>query len=599
MKAHLDWHRTAMGRALLFVGGLRLAVPTMVLVAGAMVWGTYIDSTQGAKAAARIVYGSGWFIALMALICLSLIAAVITRYPWQRRHIGFITVHTGLIVLIVGSFWSLFGRLEGQIRLQEGQTASAIEMDSHRVEFLRPGPGGPRVIAEASAEEHVTGALDLDGVRVEIVDRWGNCTQVPFMANDAPSPMRAFEIAFGPSEGVWIGESARSGGPAFMGGLTVEVLGAGMEWTEPEAGEPAGGYRFESAGHTHALGAAGDEAVPGWTIERIDHFASALVVAGGLSENPDGGDNPAVDVVISDGRGTRERHTAFMKFPDMVLKRTLEGTGASGAELRWGGGGGGGERLVLYGPDGALRAAHVSASGEIERYEHGGSFPWAIEINGRFVRVLDHRTHARQTTRFEEAPPAEQFRPAIVVRVNGSEPEPLAWKSSLMVPGTDGFLRFGPRRVELPFEVRLVEFRKTDYPGTMMAMAYESDVVIDSPEHDDHAMTIYMNNPFAYDDWKVYQSGFLGDNISIFSVMRDPGLPLTYLGCAVLCTGILVTFYFRAFSYGHPGIGFQQKTSGRRWKRASGPERCRPSRPADAPADARPVLESQPKGALS
>ena len=173
--------------------------------------------------------------------------------------------------------------------------------------------------------------------------------------------------------------------------------------------------------------------------------------------------------------------------------------------------------------------------------------------------MTDHRTHARQTTRFVEIAPADQFRPAIVVSINGSEPEPLAWKSSLMVPGGAAFLRFGPRRVELPFELTLVDFRKTDYPGTMMAMAYESDVVIHSPEHDGHEMTIFMNNPFAFEDWKVYQSGFLGDTVSIFSVMRDPGIPLTYLGCTVLCVGILITFYFRAFSYGHPGIGFAQK----------------------------------------
>jgi hypothetical protein len=607
MKAHLDWHRTLLGRALLFVGSLRLAIPAMVLAAAAMVWGTYVDSTEGAKAAAHVVYGAGWFIALMALICLSLIAAVITRFPWRRKHIGFITVHTGLIILIVGSFWSLFGRIEGQIRVQEGQSADAIELDVQQLDLLRPGQGGPTVVAGTSAEDHVRGTLDLDGVSVEIVDRWANCTQEPYVANDAPTPMRAFEVAFGGAEGMWIGESSKSGGPAFVGGMTVRVLGPGEAWEAPAAGATASGYRFSSAGQTHDLGVEGDAAVPGWTIEHIQRFESAQVASGGLSENPEGGDNPAVDVVITDGRGTRERHTAFRKFPDMVLKRTLEGTGDSGAELKWSGGGG--ERLVLFGEDGSLRAAHIGVTGSVTEHEHNGSFPWAIEVGGRFVRVLEHRTHARQTTRFVEIPPADQFRPAVVVRVNGSDPEPLAWKSTLMVPGGSGFLRYGPRRVELPFALRLVDFRKTDYPGTMMAMAYESDVVVDSPEHDGHEMTIFMNNPFAYEDWKVYQSGFLGDNISIFSVMRDPGLPMTYLGCIVLCVGILMTFYLRAFSRGHPGIGFQPKQarSGAtspaiaREPASSGAAFVRP--PAEAGrrpnTGARPPSTPQLKGALS
>ncbi|MBZ0172461.1 MAG: cytochrome c biogenesis protein ResB, partial [Phycisphaerales bacterium] len=182
MRAHLDWHHTAFGRFLLFIGSLRLAIPVMVLVAVGMVWGTYIDSTDGAKAAARLVYGSGWFIALMALICMSLIAAVVTRFPWNRRHVGFITVHTGLIILIVGSFWSLFGRLEGQIRMQEGQSSSEIEMDRQTLDLMRPGEGGPVVVASVSAEDHVKGKVSLDGVEVDIVDRWGNTAQEPWVA---------------------------------------------------------------------------------------------------------------------------------------------------------------------------------------------------------------------------------------------------------------------------------------------------------------------------------------------------------------------------------------------------------------------------------
>ncbi|HHN77590.1 MAG TPA: hypothetical protein ENK11_02810, partial [Phycisphaerales bacterium] len=75
MKPHLDWHHTTLGRFLLFIGGLRFAIPVMILVAVALIIGTFLDAGQGAKVAARLVYGSGWFIALMALVCMSLIAA--------------------------------------------------------------------------------------------------------------------------------------------------------------------------------------------------------------------------------------------------------------------------------------------------------------------------------------------------------------------------------------------------------------------------------------------------------------------------------------------------------------------------------------------
>ncbi|USO00254.1 MAG: cytochrome c biogenesis protein ResB [Phycisphaeraceae bacterium] len=564
MRPHLDWHRTGVGRFLLFIGGLRLAIPVMALVALAMVWGTYLDSTQGAKVAARVVYGSGWFIFLMALICLSLIAAVVTRFPWNRKHVGFITVHTGLIILIVGSFWSLFGRLEGRIGLQEGQASAELEMTDLQLDLMQPGAGGPAVIASASAEGHVRGPLDLNGVKVEVVDRWENTAQEQWVADDAPNPLRAFEIAFGSgaTDSMWIGQASMSGGPAFAGGMTVRVLGQGETWTPPAPSEaPASDYVFIVGGTSYPLGAAGDQAFPGWTIKEVDRYKSALVAAGGLSENPSGGDNPAIDVQITDGAGTTERHTAFEKFPDMVIKKTIEGSAASGAELR--AGGSGSEELVLYGDPGALKAAYVPASGPAQTFEHTGGLPWVIEAGGRMIRVLDQRTHARQSSRFVQAPPAgSDSRPALVVKINGGEPQPLAWKSSVTVPSTASWVRFGPRRVVLPFTLRLEDFRKKDYPGTAMAMAYESDVLVNSPKQEGERTTISMNNPYKFGAWKVYQSGFVGDQVSIFSVMRDPGLPVIYFGSIVLCVGILVTFYARAFSRGHPGIARPQRFNG-------------------------------------
>lgn len=555
MKAHLDWHRSPFGRFLLFIGGLRLAIPVMALVTIAMIWGTYLDSTQGIKVASRLVYGAGWFIALMALICVSLIAAVITRYPWNRRHVGFITVHTGIVMLIIGGFWSLFGRVEGRIVLQEGQSANEIEINTQRLELVEFQGGVSRVVSGISAEDHVSGTVRLNGLEVEIVERWPNTREEVFVADDAIEPLRAFEVAFGSHahDGLWIAEAGRSGGPAFIGGMTVRVLGQHETFTPPveEAGGP--GYAFTVAGQRYPLAGEGEEAFPGWTIRSIRRFASAIVTAsGGLGENAEGGSNPAIDVVIENGAGTVERHTAFEQYPDMVLSRKLEGPGSSGAALK--STGSRGVELVLSGAPGAIRAAFIDSNGTVTEHTQTGPLPWRLDAGGRAVWILNERTRARQASRFVEAPPASEYRPALLVRVAGAAPEPLPWKGSIRAPGGNAMLRYGPQRETLPFTVRLEQFRKTDYPGTMMAMAYESDVVVTSPERGAEKLTIFMNNPYAYQDWKVYQSGFVGDTVSVFSVMKDPGIPMTYLGSTVLCVGLVITFYFRMFSRGHPGI---------------------------------------------
>lgn len=563
MKAHRSWHATKFGRVALFLGGLRLAVPVMILVAIAMIWGTYLYSQPdlGAKVAMRVVYGSAWFIALMALVCVSLIFAVVTRYPWQRRHVGFIVVHASLIVLIIAGFWSLFGRIEGQIRLQEGQHSNVLEMDEQRLELVDMSSGEPVVVAAVDAETS-NGTVKLGDVTVEIAGRWSNIQEERYVADDGPEPLRAIEMipAPGMPQSIWIGQSSKSGGPAVIGGMTIRVLGEGESWEPPEStSDDRGKYFFVLEGERYELGEVGDEAFPGWRIEKIQRFRSATVSASGLSESEEGGDNPAINVVITDGKGTVERHTAFEKFPDMVLPgKRIQGDALSGARLI--AGSTIGETLVIHPMvpgDPTVRMTYLAPDGRIEQLEHEG-LPWSFQVGSHQMTLVSQVSRARMATRYIQAPPAESFRRALLVKLAGdaSEPTPLPWKASLplMQAQRNLALRYGPRIERVPFTIHLNDFRKVDYPGTDMAMAYESDVTVHIDGQPDQELTIFMNNPYVHGPWKVYQSGFLGDDISIFSVMKDPGLTLTYIACTTLCIGILITFYSRALSSGHPGI---------------------------------------------
>ena len=121
-------------------------------MAAALAWGTYLESTQNVKVARATVYGSWWFMVLMALICVSLVFAVVTRYPWKRKHVGFMTVHASLITLIFGGFWSLFGRVEGQLPLEAGTQSNVITTDSEQIETVRHQNGEFQAVAVAPLE---------------------------------------------------------------------------------------------------------------------------------------------------------------------------------------------------------------------------------------------------------------------------------------------------------------------------------------------------------------------------------------------------------------------------------------------------------------
>jgi hypothetical protein len=206
----------------------------MVAVAIAMGWGTYLESTHGVKVSRATVYGSWWFIVLMALICVSIVFAVITRQPWKRRHVGLITVHTGLVMLIVGGFWSLFGRVEGHIGLSEGTSSNLLETDQEIVSVAEFKDANASPLAEAPAP-HRAASLSLAGLRINVTEFWDNCAEEQFVANDNPQPFRAVEVATSAVAiaGQWVGEETKAGGPSTVDGVLVRAHANGTDWTPP------------------------------------------------------------------------------------------------------------------------------------------------------------------------------------------------------------------------------------------------------------------------------------------------------------------------------------------------------------------------------
>lgn len=559
MKKSLDWHYTPWGRTILFLGSIQLAVPVLFLVSIALGVGTWLDSKQNATVAREWVYGSWWFVGLMALVCISLIFAVLTRVPLKKKHIGFVTVHASLVALIAGGFWSMWGRVDGHLMLREGTQGNIIETAEHQIEVMEPNRGDFNSLGAVPAPLGRK-SLTLGGVSFEVVERWQNSKEDEVVANDSPVPLRAVDISpvAGP-QSAWVGQENQAGPAPTLLGLKVVVLPDGSDWTPPAPdANPKGDFVFTDSGHTHALGNVGDEALPGWKITELKRFTRAMVSGDTIVEGPaTSEENPAVQVTISDGKGTTEVHTAFAKFPDMIMGRTVEGQAKSNATLKKGSTSAG-ETLVVFGKIDQTKIGYVGIDGVGRVFELEPRYPVTLQFDTREVTIHRQLSHAHVDTRLVQAPVAKDNSPAILVRVgNSNELKTIAWRNMLPVTSDGGrqlAIYYGPRRAQLPFTVRLDDFRKIDYPGTEMAMEYESEVGIIFPGQPETKYEIYMNNPYAHGPWKVYQSGFNGTNVSIFSVMHDPGLLLTYIASTFLCIGVCVTFYSRSMSWGHPGI---------------------------------------------
>jgi len=334
---------------------------------------------------------------------------------------------------------------------------------------------------------------------------------------------------------------------------------------------------------------------PDWKITQVKIFRHATVGKDGLIEGDHATDNPAVQIILENTKdGSLERNISFARYPDMKIARPIEGNSKSDLTLHY-------EyhpennnepssthpnsddqtlnRIVFQNNLGKFNATWVRKDGSVKEFKLNGEPPFNIDLDGTKLIILKHFTHARPAETYTRAPKADANLPILIAEIDDGYSKSqlqIAWKS-LTPYKREGqarpvFFRFGPKHHPVPFTLQLLDFRKKDYPGSQMAMAYESDVLwqpgraksqspMGSPSINKNIakkQKIWMNNPLKFDGWKVYQSGFMGDTVSTFSVMKDPGLWPTYVGCIILCLGILVIFY-SPYSHGHPGIAKHTK----------------------------------------
>ncbi|MEQ1723121.1 MAG: cytochrome c biogenesis protein ResB, partial [Pseudobdellovibrio sp.] len=109
---------------------------------------------------------------------------------------------------------------------------------------------------------------------------------------------------------------------------------------------------------------------------------------------------------------------------------------------------------------------------------------------------------------------------------------------------------FGREFVDLPFDINLQKFTKYDYPGTTTAMSYESIVQIGKTGI---TKLISMNEPYKQSGFTIYQASYIlnpGETpVSVFSVNKDPGRFIKYLGSLILAIGVIVYTFMKSSFY--------------------------------------------------
>ena len=570
-----------MTRWMRLLGSIKMAAPLLVAIAGVLAWGTIYESRFGTAAVQRFIYHSWWFQSLLAFLALNLALAALERYPWKRHHAPFVMAHIGIILILIGGIIGARFGIEGQLIIPEGQAERVLETPGNVLVVHNPGSGLHQIFPtrfETQAwvhEPNLVLPVRLGPRAIELtVDRYfPDALTDEEIADGGPKENPAVQVRLEHEEqqdDVWLfaREPDRFGtgwGEAHVLFLEPEnaqqlaqLLGRATSAVPPH-GVVSIRFPHDRAPHDIPVPETLRQPMPikgtPYTITFKDYFPDFALTSEGLTSRSEQPNNPAVSFTLAGPEGI-DAHLLFALHPDFPALHGREHTIRAEVSYRHASAGAlpPNAIAIIRQPSGLLAAAMTGSRAERQvvdplltgtRYTHPATgYQFTIESYYPKAQVTQ-----RVSNRSDEVH-------AEFLHVSGREgggPGAEAWVplrgTAQLDLGADPILvEFRPARHELPVAIKLLDFRKTDYPGTQMASGFESDVELTDTARGMILMrTIKMNHPLHYRGYSFYQSSYVpgATETTVLSVRNDPGTPCVYAGFLFVIFGVVSMFILR------------------------------------------------------
>lgn len=551
---------------------LRLAVILIVVLAAVLAAATFLESTRGREYAQWYVYRSHWFIGLLGLLGLNILAATLIRFPWGLGRIGFVMTHAGLLVLLVGAVRTFTGGVEGTLAFREGESVNVLTLaDRSQLTVIRPSPMGGHAAGFHGSDSVVfafrpgpvdwpegktlnLGYLGGIGVRVlkyyrhaEVEEQWladpaeagGPALRFALRSGRTPAgdhpPM--FDAGGGEDSGIeaWLSEEL---GPLGFGPARFEIHRTAVstvveDFLQPPSAEPdsAGVLSMHYQGRVTRVPVApnlgrkvplGDQ---GLCVEIVEYLPNARLVGTAKFTSEDKRpENPLLELRVHvPGQEKPIRQLAFARRPFLTLDavhgwdcpvkfwyhHSAVKTGP-GVEF-------------LAAPGGKLYCRVGSRDQYISRGEVRPGDD--IEAGGHLqLRILEYLPSARREVLFRPVQPAlpgaeeNEHTAAALVEIDVEGTTEQVWvKQNDQTYGmrrldtAEGpvLVSFGYERFPLDFTLKLLDFQRATNPGGMGDASFASRVrLVDRAAGINGEFTISMNEPLVHGKYVFYQSSF-------------------------------------------------------------------------------------------
>jgi hypothetical protein len=126
-----------------WMGSLQLALVLLSTIALACAIATFTESNFNAKIAQTYIYKAPWFQLWLGVLCINLFCVTLTRWPWQKRHVGFVVTHYGIITLLIGAVVGMQTGFEGNITLhKDAPSVGRVTTNRSIIQLESPADSG-------------------------------------------------------------------------------------------------------------------------------------------------------------------------------------------------------------------------------------------------------------------------------------------------------------------------------------------------------------------------------------------------------------------------------------------------------------------------
>lgn len=509
------------------IGSLKFAVIIMILFTLGMTIGTFLESYYGTDFANRMIYKTFWFMTIQFFIFLSIVFAATLRLPPKKRLYGFYTIHSGLIIIGIGSLVTYISGIDGSIFLSPNETTRKVVLSRDVLKVTYPNDGKQFVYNLPFSAFEKKLDLDFDQLHFSkfIPFAEGELAFIPSSKSYGPKDVTQtsqyyFKNAFADQKFTLTlhPEASREFQSSFsMGPLNVNYLPETIAKCFAE--ENPSGILF-------------------WDVTTADCFtpeSRKIKVENTKSNNR--------FVAVPFEKGYLTFFPDFSPFPmttdlkpnenspiKAFSKKVFEGRAS----------------LFLFGELASFYDKNEGKWKQVKMDLAGKPIilPW---MNAE-ISLLEHTKDKVPFNRPIAVVPIQKNGSLIKGDLRAVEVEILGnkyWVTnmsplSVLIQGKKTIIEVTKESLNLPFELTLTQFKMDQDPGTNNPASYESFVkLFDGKNSTQHH--IFMNNPLKYDGFTFYQASYSQDDQGTYSstlaVNVDQGRPLKYFGSIMLVLG--------------------------------------------------------------